>query len=130
MTECERILIFLKTIEMSFDFVNEENSMKGDIIAVLLMGAIGLIFTYLGYMIWIKERIDMIHSYLVEKVSEEDKKAFCKLSGLGVFIIGISILISAVILGATDSVKSFICFVIGFIVGLGMLIAAGMKYNN
>lgn len=104
--------------------------MKGDIIAVLLVGAIGLIFVYLGYMIWIKERIDMIHSYLVEKVSEEDKKAFCKLSGLGVFIIGISLIITAAILGATDSVKSFICFVVGFVVGLGMLIAAGMKYNN
>lgn len=99
-------------------------------VAALTVGIVGIIFIVLGYFIWKKEKISLLHSYHYDKVSEEDKKVFAMLSGLGVLIIGISLLLTAVIVGITDSAKSFIAFAAGFVVGISFLIYAGVKYNR
>ena len=57
-------------------------------------------------------------------------KGFCKISGCGVIFIGIGILMTAIIIGITDSALSFIAFALGFVVGLALLIYAGAKYNR
>ena len=72
----------------------------------------------------------MIHSYHYDKVSPVDKKIFCKISGWGVIFIGIGLLVTAIIIGITDSALSFIAFVLGFVVGVVLLIYAGVKYNR
>lgn len=99
-------------------------------VAALIVGIVGIILMIFGYLIWKKEKISLLHSYHYDKVAEEDKKAFAMLSGLGVLIIGISLMITAVIVGITDSAKSFIVFAVGFVVGILFLIYAGMKYNR
>ena len=76
------------------------------------------------------EKITLLHSYHYEKVSPSDKKAFCKISGWGVIIIGIGLLVTAIIIGITDSALSFIAFALGFVVGLALLLYAGAKYNR
>ena len=45
------------------------------------------------------------------------------------FLIGIGLVITAIIIGITNSMWCFIPFVVGFVVGLIMLIYAGIKYN-
>lgn len=103
--------------------------MAGQIIGVIITGLTGILFTVLGTLLWKKEMITLLHEYHVNKVSPENRKAFCKQSGIGLIVIGIGLLITAVILCITDSAYSFICFAICFTAGLIMLIAAGMKYN-
>lgn len=71
----------------------------------------------------------MIHSYHYDKVSPGDKKIFCKISGWGVIFIGIGLLVTAIIIGITDSALSFTALVLGFVVGVVLLIYAGVKYN-
>ena len=99
-------------------------------IASIILGLVGSVLIVLGYLIWKKEKISLFHDYHYEKVSEEDKKAFCTISGIGVVLIGIGILTTAIIIGITDSFWSFIAFVVGFVVGLIMLIYAGIRYNH
>ena len=96
----------------------------------ILVSLIGFICIILGYLMWKKEKISILHSYHYDKVSEEDKKAFCAISGIGILLIGIGLLITGIIIGITDSALSFIAFAIGFVVGLVMLIYAGIKYNH
>lgn len=72
----------------------------------------------------------MIHRYHYDKVSPGDKKVFCKISGWGVILIGIGLLVTAIIIGITDSALSFIAFALGFVVGVVLLIYAGVKYNR
>lgn len=97
---------------------------------VLIFAVVGIIFLVLGLFIWKKEKIELLHSYHRDKVKEEDKKAFCKISGIGTFIMGAGMIITAVIVGITESVWSFAIFAVYFIVGLAMLIIAGAKYNK
>ena len=99
-------------------------------VGAIIVAVIGIVFITLGYLMWKKEKITLLHSYHYEKVSPSDKKAFCKISGWGVISIGIGLLVSAVIIGITDSVLSFIAFALGFAAGLVLLIYAGAKYNR
>ena len=100
------------------------------IIALIIVGFAGIIFVLLGYLIWKKQKISLLHDYHYDKVSAEDKEAFCALSGKGVLTIGVSLLITAIIIGITDSPWSFIVFAIGFVVGMRMLVYAGYRYNR
>ena len=104
--------------------------MIGIIIGVIIIGGVGVIIAILGWLIWKKEMITLMHDYHFDKVSPENRPAFCKLSGIGLVVIGIGLFITAVILGITDSSYSFLCFAVCFAAGLTMLIAAGAKYNR
>ncbi len=99
-------------------------------ISSIIVGLISIVFVIFGYLIWKKEKISLLHDYHYDKVSAEDKKAFCTLSGIGVLLIGIGLFITAIIIGITDSPWGFIAFAIGFLVGLIMLIYAGLRYNR
>ena len=100
------------------------------IVGVIVLAAVGVLLTVLGLLIWKKEKINLLHDYHRDKVKDEDKKAFCKLSGSGVFIIGAALLMTGVVLAFTDSAFSFIVFGIGFILGISLLVSAGKKYNG
>lgn len=67
-------------------------------------------FIYLGYLLWKKEKITLLHSYHYGKVTPSDDKVFCKISGWGIIFIGIGLLVTAIIICITDSTLSFIAF--------------------
>ncbi len=50
------------------------------------VGVLALVFIYLGYLMWKKEKITLLHSYHYDKVPPSDKKIFCKISGLGCYL--------------------------------------------
>ena len=96
----------------------------------IIVGVMGIVFIIFGYLLWKKERISLLHDYHYDKVSEEDKKAFCTMSGIGILFIGIGLLITGVLIGITNSPWSFIAFAIGFFAGFTILIYAGIRYNH
>ena len=104
--------------------------MTETVVVAIGIGVLALIFIYLGWLIWKKEKITLLHSYHYDKVSPSNKKFFCKISGWGVLLIGIGLLVTAIMIGITDSALSFIAFALGFVVGLVLLIYAGVKYNH
>ncbi len=99
-------------------------------IGAIIVGVMGIVFIIFGYLLWKKERISLLHNYHYDKVSEEDKKAFCTMSGIGILFIGIGLLITGVLIGITNSPWSFIAFAIGFFTGFTILIYAGIRYNH
>ena len=99
-------------------------------VGAIIVAVIGIVFVTLGYLMWKKGKITLLHSYHYDKVSPSDKRIFCKISGLGVIFIGIGLLVTAIIIGITDSALSYIAFALGFVVGLVLLIYAGVKYNR
>lgn len=122
-----RLLVSLKA---STNLNLEEIVMTETIGVAIGIGVLALVFIYIGCLMWKKEKITLLHSYHYDKVSPSDKKVFCKISGWGVIFIGIGLLVSAAIIGITDSALSFIAFAVGFVVGLALLIYAGAKYNR
>ena len=100
------------------------------ILGAILIGAFTILFFVLGYLVWIKEKITLFHSYHYDNVAEENRKAFCKISGIGLIVIGIGVLSAGIICSVTGSAWGAIAIAIGFLIGLTMLIYAGIKYNH
>lgn len=99
------------------------------IITTILLLFLSILFLTIGFLLWKKEKITLLHDYHRKHVSEEDKKAFCALSGLGIVSIGAGLVITAAILFFTDSAWCFLAFAAGFIAGITLLVHAGNKYN-
>ncbi len=98
--------------------------------SIIIFAAVGIFFTVLGYLVWIKEKITLIHDYHVDKVSEKNKKAYCRLAGIGLVIFGTTMVITAVLLAVTESRASYLCFACGCVAEIVMMIVAGVKYNK
>ena len=100
------------------------------ILGILITAAVGILCVIFGVLIGKKQKISLFHDYHYNKVTEENKAAFCALVGRGLLLIGAGILASAVLLGVTESALSFLAMVAGFIAGFGLIIYAGQKYNR
>lgn len=96
----------------------------------VIFGIVGIICMVFGWLIWRKEKISLLHDYHYDKVTEENKKAFCTLSGIGVFVIGLGIFMSGVLACIVNSALCAIPFGVGFVIGVAILICAGQKYNR
>lgn len=97
---------------------------------MIILGIIGIVLISLGYLLWKKERISLLHSYHYDKVSEENKKTFCTISGIGIIIIGIGFLLTGFAMDIIEYAWSMLPFTVGFVIGLAMLIYAGLRYNH
>ena len=100
-----------------------------NILGAIIICLFAILFFVLGYLVLIKEKIALFHSYHYDKVSEENKKIFCKISGIGLIIIGTGLMIAAFI-SVAGLMWGHIIFALGFLIGLSMLIYAGIKYNQ
>ena len=100
------------------------------IVGCVVTGLVGIVMLVLGWLLWKKEKLSLLHDYHYDKVSEENKAAFCALSGIGLLLGGIGLVVSAVLLIITDSAWSFLAFAIGFGAGLALMLLASHKYNR
>lgn len=88
------------------------------------------LFLYLGFLLWKKEKINIMHDYHYRKVREEDKKAYTGIMGKAMIVIGCGMATSGIIGAFIDSARSGIPFGIAFIFGIGMMIYGQIKYNK
>ena len=100
------------------------------VIICILFVLLSLIFIGLGWQIWKKQRMNLIISYHCDKVSEENKKAYCALMGIGVFIMGVGFGLSGICIVFLRSVSGFIPMTVGLLAGIVLLVSAGLKYNR
>ena len=96
----------------------------------ILFGLLGLVFVILGWQIWKKQKMNLIISYHCDKVNEDNKRAYCTLSGIGVFLIGIGFLLSGICTVLIQSVLVFVPMIVGLVFGIALLASAGIKYNR
>ena len=101
-----------------------------NIIFIILMGGCGLLFLYLGYLIWIKQKITIIHDYHHTKVAEKDKKAYTGIMGKAMLVIGVGLLVSGAVGFFVDDAKCIIPLAVLGIAGLAMMVYAQVKYNR
>ena len=100
------------------------------ILGLTILTIVGALCVIFGVLIRKKQMISLLHDYHYNKVTEENKATFCALVGWGLILMGAGLLASAVLLGFTESVLSFLAMAVGFIAGFGLIIYAGQKYNR
>jgi hypothetical protein len=105
-----------------------------DLVWFIIIGALfvllSLIFIILGLQIWKKQKMDLIISYHCDKVSEDNKRAYCVLSGIGLIIMGAGFGLSGLLAVFLRSASVFIPMTVGLGSGIALLTAAGIRYNR
>ncbi len=96
----------------------------------IVLAVLGIIFIWLGLTIRKKQRIDLIIRYHMDKVREYDKPAYCRLSGLGMSIIGIGFIISGICIVLSGRLTGFVPVAIFLVAGIALLLSAVFKYNR
>ena len=105
-------------------------------VEVLVVLGLGILISILG-MINMTGNISSLHWYHRQRVTEEDRKPFGKLVGIGTLIIGLAMIVFGILLLIYEQTQLEALIIIGtveLIVGLivGMLISfrAMRKYNG
>ena len=99
-------------------------------------GILGVILIVLGVMN-MKGNISSIHWYHRHRVTEENRKPFGRLVGLGTLIIGIALVISGILFWISEVtatelwlIVGCVITVVGIVVGLVLSFYAMIKYNK
>ena len=99
------------------------------IIGIVLMGT-GLVFIWLGLAIRKKQRINLMIRYHMDKVSEKNKQAYCRLCGIGLTVIGAGLILSGICMIFVQSLPTLIPMAAGLVSGTALLITAIARYNH
>jgi hypothetical protein len=97
---------------------------------LIFMILIGLIFIYLGWRIWEKEQITLIHDYHYTNVAEKDKKSYTKKMGQACIVMGTGMMLTGIIDFISKTLYGWAFFGIFFALGLVMMFTAQKKYNG
>lgn len=97
---------------------------------LILMISLGLLCIFLGWRIWKKEQITLIHDYHYTRVTEKDKKPYTEKMGKACIIIGIGFILMSIITFMLKARYGLICLVIFLVWGLIMMFMAQKKYNG
>ena len=101
-----------------------------NLLELLIFLALGILFLILGWHIWKKEEITLIHSYHYSKVSEENKKDYTEQMGKSILLMGIGMILTGIIDCITETSYGWLFFTILLIFGTIKMIKAQKKYNN
>ncbi len=97
---------------------------------------IGIVIIVIG-IFNIKGNVSMMHSYHRKRVKPEDILPFGRLVGLGMIIIGVSLISMGVLSYLAVALQKellltigYVTLIVGFIVGIGINFYAMFKYNK
>ena len=103
------------------------------IVVPILVGALCIVIGILNR----KGNISMLHSYHRSRVSEEDRLPFGKRVGLGMIVIGVTVIVNGIFIGLSEflvnetlSYIGIVIMAIGMIIGITIAFRAMKKYNK
>ena len=96
----------------------------------VLFAVLGVVFLALGWRIWRKRDMNLIIHYHCDRVSEENKPAFCALAGIGVFVMGIGFCLSGICTVWFRTASAFIPMTAGLVLGIALEALAVIRYNR
>lgn len=97
---------------------------------MIILLVVGICFLILGWQIWKKEKITLLHDYHYAKVKPDDRKAYTGVMGKGLSVMGLGMIAAGVM--QLTQYEAIGWWVLGaaFAVGLFMMIYGQVKYNH
>jgi hypothetical protein len=96
----------------------------------IILLVIGLALIFIGWCIWKKEKITLIHDYHYTRVAEKNKKSYTEKMGKACIIMGIGMILMGIINFISKKAYGWIFYVIFIVWGLIMIFMAQKKYNG
>ena len=98
-------------------------------IGIMIDLAVGLLCIILGFLLWRKQKISLLHRYHYKNVKKEDVPAYTRQMGIGLILIGAGICMTG-LLHLVDSSLWWISESAGFVLGLLVMHRAQKRYNG
>ena len=99
------------------------------IVGVVVELAVAVACLVLGLLLWTKQKVSVLHDYHYKNVKREDIPAYARQIGIGLMIIGVGIGVTG-ILNLLYSAFWWVPLVLGFVIGIIVIIKAQKKYNG
>lgn len=99
------------------------------IFGVIIELAVGAVCIVLGLLLWIKQKVSILHDYHYQHVKQEDLPAYARQMGIGLILIGAGIVITGV-LNLVGSALWWLPLLAGFVLGIIVICIAQKKYNG
>lgn len=96
----------------------------------ILMGLLGLAFLIIGWLLWKKRRIGLIHSYHYTFVKEKDKPAYTALMGKACLVMGLGCLLCGLLSLLARPAPGWAAFGAFFLIGILMMSKAQARFNS
>lgn len=98
-------------------------------IVVVLVSLLGIALFTIGWLVWKKQRLDLLHVYHRKNVKAEDGRVFAIKMGQGLCVMGAGIVLASVLLLCNRS-WGWLVFILSFEVSLVILIRTMLRYNG
>ena len=99
------------------------------IFGVIIEAGVGAVIIVMGLLLWLKQKISILHDYHYKHVKKADIPAYTRQVGIGLIIVGAGIVLTG-ILNLFYSPLWWIPLTAGFVIGLAVLYKAQKKYNG
>lgn len=96
----------------------------------ILFVCIGVLFFVVGFLLWKRQRISLIHSYHYSRVRQEDYPAYTERMGKACLVMGLGCLLCGVLSYVCRIGWGFLAFGLFFLVGCLMMLSAQRQYNR
>lgn len=100
------------------------------IFGLLINLSVGLLLIIIGYLIWFKQKISLLHSYHYANVKKEDLNAYGKQMGIGNIILGICVSLMGICTYFDLENLGWVIFILGFIISIYIFHKAQKRYNG
>lgn len=91
---------------------------------------VGVALEWVGWLVWKKQKISVLHEYHRRHVSPEDVPAYSRATGKALFLLGGGLQAAGLINFLTRSGWGWICGVGCFIWSVGWMLKTQKKYNG
>ncbi len=99
-------------------------------VELILLVVAGSLFVLLGWRIWKKEQITLIHDYHYTKVTQADKKPYTEKMGKATVLMGTGMYLAGGIDFVFHTTYGWFVFGVCFVLGILIMVLAQIKYNH
>ena len=99
------------------------------LLGVIIEAAVGAMCIFLGWLLWKKQKVTILHDYHYEHVKKEDIPAYTKQMGIGLILVGAGIGLTG-LLNLVHSPLWWITLPAGIVSGIAVIYRTQKKYNG
>ena len=100
------------------------------LIGLIVLLGVGILFFVFGWLLWKKQRIDLVNAWHTRNVKPDDVPAYTRLMALSLIAIGAGCLVTGIVACLLEENLGWLALPVGFVVGFALIRKAQKKYNG
>ena len=100
------------------------------LVELIVCSVIGILLVVLGLVVWLGQKISLVHDYHHQNVKRRDVAAYCREIGVGLLLIGGGTIATGIVDQIFQTFWGWLIFAVGFLAGFLVMNHAQKTYNG